>query len=429
MLLSFNDFIKESKKTTIVDELNEGGAFGHMAHPYDDINLTFGEISEIIEISLSGELNKEEQATEKLDGQALAISWKNGHLIAARNKGDRKNAGEDALSVQGVIDKFEGRGEISNAFGEAARDLESALSRIPEDKLEDLFDEGKKFMHLEIIYPGTTNVINYDTAKLIFHSITTYDMDGNPIDDDKKAAAQLQKIIKDVNADIQKTYHISPPTAINLPKHIEFDEKKDYFLKKLSNIEKEAGLNSSATIADYIKFKFMELIDNKDKDSEIDDATLIGLLNRWIRFDKSFNLRKIDTFVKNKSLAEWIYNFDKKGAAEAYKEFLKPFEYLFLELGATILKNAAGFMAANPDEAVQKIKKEIERVAREIENSKDITKMDKLKTELDRIQALGGFEAIVPIEGLVFVYNGKTYKFTGSFAPVGQILGTLKYSK
>ncbi len=38
-------------------------------------------------------------------------------------------------------------------------------------------------------------------------------------------------------------------------------------------------------------------------------------------------------------------------------------------------------------------------------------------------ETLGGIEKIVANEGLVFVYNGKTYKLTGTFAPLNQILG------
>ncbi len=46
-----------------------------------------------------------------------------------------------------------------------------------------------------------------------------------------------------------------------------------------------------------------------------------------------------------------------------------------------------------------------------------------MKFELERIQAIGGFEKLVPTEGIVFVYKGKTYKLTGLFAPINQLLG------
>ena len=44
---------------------------------------------------------------------------------------------------------------------------------------------------------------------------------------------------------------------------------------------------------------------------------------------------------------------------------------------------------------------------------------------MDRLNAIGGFDAVVPTEGIVFKYNGSTYKFTGAFAPINQITGLM----
>ena len=52
-------------------------------------------------------------------------------------------------------------------------------------------------------------------------------------------------------------------------------------------------------------------------------------------------------------------------------------------------------------------------------------KLNKLKGQLDRLNAIGGFDAVVPTEGIVFKYNGNTYKFTGAFAPINQITGLM----
>ena len=50
----------------------EGGAYGHMNHPFDvDLGLTFGDLKLIIDGALNGKL---EFTREKTDGQALAIS-------------------------------------------------------------------------------------------------------------------------------------------------------------------------------------------------------------------------------------------------------------------------------------------------------------------------------------------------------------------
>ena len=56
--------------------LVEGGAYGHMAHPFDDKDLTFKDLKNIITMGLGGQLNREDNVTEKLDGQNLMISWK-----------------------------------------------------------------------------------------------------------------------------------------------------------------------------------------------------------------------------------------------------------------------------------------------------------------------------------------------------------------
>ncbi len=64
--------------------LKEGGAAGHMAHPYEDSDLTFEEIENMIEAALTG---KVEYAQEKLDGQNLMVTYKDGKVLSARNKG------------------------------------------------------------------------------------------------------------------------------------------------------------------------------------------------------------------------------------------------------------------------------------------------------------------------------------------------------
>ena len=61
----------------------------------------------------------------------------------------------------------------------------------------------------------------------------------------------------------------------------------------------------------------------------------------------------------------------------------------------------------------------------DIKSGGDLKKLNRLKVQLDRLNAIGGFDAIVPTEGLVFKYNGNIYKFTGAFAPINQITGLM----
>ena len=73
----YNPFSKMWWDDTVRKELLlEGGAYGHMAHPFDDKDLTFKDLKNIITMGLDGQLNREDNVTEKLDGQNLMISWK-----------------------------------------------------------------------------------------------------------------------------------------------------------------------------------------------------------------------------------------------------------------------------------------------------------------------------------------------------------------
>ena len=120
---------------------------------------------------------------------------------------------------------------------------------------------------------------------------------------------------------------------------------------------------------------------------------------------------------------------DKNDHSKLQKQHIRDWEVLFFELGAEVLSNMKDFIAANPDKAVQKMKNDLTKVISQVKNAKDPSKLEMLKTQLDRLKALGGFKKIIPSEGVTFVFKGKVYKYTGAFAPVNQILGMLKYTR
>jgi len=52
-LLNYNDFlIKESVNFEYV--LYEGGAYGHIMHPFEDMSLTMGDIQKMIQMTVNG---------------------------------------------------------------------------------------------------------------------------------------------------------------------------------------------------------------------------------------------------------------------------------------------------------------------------------------------------------------------------------------
>ena len=85
------------------------------------------------------------------------------------------------------------------------------------------------------------------------------------------------------------------------------------------------------------------------------------------------------------------------------------------------------FIAANPSQAAQQIRKDLQKAISQVRKSKDPKVLNTLKVQLDRLNAIGGLSAVVPSEGITFVFKGKLYKYTGAFEPANQILGMLKF--
>tara|TARA_Y100001963_G_scaffold120039_1_gene167610 strand:- start:624 stop:1826 length:1203 start_codon:yes stop_codon:yes gene_type:complete len=400
-----------------------------MAHPFDDKDLTFGDLKKIITLGLSGQLNREDSITEKLDGQNIMVTWKDGKLLAARNKGHLKNAGATALDAKSVAAKFKGRGSIRNAFVYAMKDLEKSIGSLSEKQRVKIFDNGYNFMNLEVMYPSSANVVDYDIANLVFHGALKYNDDGNVVGEVKGSARMLAGMIQQVNQHIQKHYKIGKPQFLTLSKHIDFGKKKDKFLTILSSLQSQYGLKDNDTLGLYHQSYWVEYIYNSAKQFryKIPTKVLNNLTKRWAFFDKSYAVRDIKKDIKNDKFLEWVLNLDKNDHSKMVKKNMKPFEILFFQVGAEIMKNISDWLAVNPDSTVQRMKKKLDGAISNVRKGGDLKKLNTLKAQLDKLNAIGGVNSIVPSEGIVFKYNGKTYKFTGAFAPINQITGLISF--
>jgi hypothetical protein len=415
------DFKSATPVFTTESLIMEGGAYGHMNHPFDvQMNLTFGDLKNIVKKSLSGKL---ELAREKTDGQALAISWVNGRLVAARNKSHLKNSGKDAMGVQDVISKFAGRGSVSDAFSFAIKDLESAVKGLSDKDKKDIFKNGKCFMNCEIIYPENTNVVPYGTSLLVFHGTMEYNEAGDAVGENPAAGAKLAAMIKQINAHVQSKFTLQGPPIQKLPVNKDLKAKQPVYLAMITKLQNEFGLTDKNGVADYHQAWWRQFVDKNAP--SLDEQQKIGLVKRWAFGDKSFRLADI----KDAKLKAWADQTDKKDQAKITKDNLLKFEEIFLGVGADVLSFMTSVLTANPEAAKQQMVGRLETAISSIKATGDAKNLAKLEIELARLNALGGFDKIVPNEGIVFSYKGATYKLTGAFAPLNQILGIFTFSR
>jgi len=418
---NFTEFLNEKLQVNnLEDFVFEGGAAGHMMHPFDDHSLTFADFKTIVKSSLQGGLDFEEAATEKTDGQNLFATVKDGQAMFARNKGQMINP----LDLNGIIKMFTGHASklVEETYIFAAKDLAAAL---PALKDQSMFANGLNFVNMELIYSKNPNVIYYDRDVIQFHGIVETDGEGNQTGK-QNIATELVKALKELKSDVQKTFTIIPPQILKLGKDINFDERVGYYEKAINKLRDTYSLSDQDEVKMYHEMWWRSQIEENFAD--LDPAHKEGLLLRWAYLDKKTlkltALKKELTPEQNKAVKDFDGQRNKK-----YKENILPFENLFLELGADVLKNASNFVAANPDAEKARLHNQIRTEAGKIKKNGDLTQIEKVEKELKRLEGIGGIESIIPTEGVVFKFKGKTFKLTGTFAAINQLMGIIKYGR
>jgi hypothetical protein len=433
--------------------IEEGGAYGHMMNVHEDYTLQFEDLQRIIKQALTGGIKGE--VKEKTDGQALAVSHRSGRVIFARNKGHYRDFGKNAIKGSKGIAGFFGEhpnDNVKEAFTFAAKDLEKAILALSDRQKQLLFADGKRWINVEVIWPATVNVIPYNHELLVLHNFREYDQDGNTVDGDfDEYGRMMAGMIKQINQNVQDKFTITSMPIVKLPAMKNFESSTGEYLGTLNSLMSQHGLNAGDNVGDYWVSYMSQVIQNGAREFgyNIQPDTLRSIAYRWAfkmltpgKRPKDYNslalnrLPDLRNIVDNKEFIQWVGATERGGELKThYTQMIDPLKTLFLKLGVELNKNISNLLTLNPSQAVQEIRQGIEEVTRDIEASGDLSLMDKLQHELKMINKLGGLDNIVPSEGLTFTYTPdgesepRIYKFTGIFAPVNQILGSLKFSR
>tara|TARA_R110001592_G_scaffold90063_2_gene264908 strand:+ start:3054 stop:5315 length:2262 start_codon:yes stop_codon:yes gene_type:complete len=417
--------------------LKEGGAAGHMAHPYEDMDMTFDDIEDMIDAALTG---KVEYAQEKLDGQNLMVTYKDGKVLSARNKGQLKNAAEKAMTKNDMEKSMQHLPDnVRNAFLDAMQDITDAISKLNPTEKEDFFGNGTKFVNMELLHPASENVAAYGVTQLRMHNVQEYDENGNVVGSDSEAPQKIQQALDRVEASKQDTYEIRATDLVNLKQTKDYEKQKEQLIKDLNNVRSKYQLTKGDKLGLYFQNFWSAFIKNNAKTYKYDipDDVLQNIINRWAFSSKEVNLRILKKSIENQEFLQWFSNMDKgRGVREEKKIAAEPIEDIFLKLGVFVLKSLEGLVAINPNDSVMKMKRDlasaVETIQRKAANNDiqdDDASLRFLKAQMKRLKKMGGFDAIVPSEGIVFKHKGKLYKLTGAFAPINQIIGYIKFGR
>ena len=128
-----------------------GGVAGHMDHLYDDRDLTFAGMKEVLSVASQGNLSYE----EKVDGQNIFLSYDLSanppRAVAARNMGNIKQGGMNAAAL---ANKFAGRGGLTEAFTGGFNAFEKAVDALSPAQKKQIFGESANIWYnAEVMSP------------------------------------------------------------------------------------------------------------------------------------------------------------------------------------------------------------------------------------------------------------------------------------
>lgn len=182
--------LKELFEAVNNDELLlEGGAAGHMMHPYDKYREP-EDLIQFFEDFLSGKM----EGTEKVDGYNLFAGYnEEGNVVAVRNK--------NQPPIENITDKFSLQHGAYAGFTAGWKAIKSGLEKLSKSDREkyNLVDEDgqpKNFINLEILFGYIPNVVPYNqtTNYIVFHGFAgspENDWEPQDADNQKKALQQL----------------------------------------------------------------------------------------------------------------------------------------------------------------------------------------------------------------------------------------------
>ena len=528
---------RKKNKYSIVNIMLEGGAGGHMMHPYDDNDLTLQEIKDIIIDAASGMVDDEGQskAVEKIDGYnmhfALFVDAEHGaidfntdvYFLRTKTK-----AGDRSLNLNAIKREFESH-PANEVFILGCEVIARACARIPVDTLREVFcepstedaeeiPEGATFagtyVNTEIVFPKKPIQIKYDSPTISFHELKDYYIKPSG----KKVVVtefnyndeRYNKFIRSFNSqNLNDIIRISSSVLKGVEhdpeKHEEYEfgligsTQNKIMLNKLEeaqvqellgivdNIKRKSGLSDEATLSD-VKVSYVQAVCQEQaeavKNLLINDFSSQGmteenakLLSGFIIYNIAMKIGRIPAThqdfkdLKSTAIKKAFTDKDLKKAIEATGAFrqkdnrylsaampdimdtfnnsFKEITELFFILGVEMLQGRKSNLMSKETAKAQS-KKMTDDLVLALQDYYDLSDSDPMKQKLSRhvnkietlivrqnakqgiqvdrsdkddiIQKAANI-SIEAIEGIVYNFKNKRFKFTGTYAPINQLMG------
>lgn len=390
----------------------EGGASGHLKHPYEYIDDTLQDLIDLIRDLFS---NNIQDITEKIDGYNIQVSKNtDDRCIFIRNKTDL-NSEKGGMYLEDILSKWNDKPNVRDVFYSTCQKIEESLENIPYT----LFNERgyRKFINCECVSEGKTNVMYYNTMQVFMHDVWIYKkQDGEWVHVDTN-----KDILKDIRNKISKNINCVTVTPNVYIKTSEDLNKKS--IEYISQLKKIFNNKYNSSIREVLERRFDEYL--SEKGIQLSDTELKStLFKRWVLGEKGTNIKYILNSITDEKARADIKDIDSNARTRSsIKDYCyAPFKKIFTNIGNTILKNVNNLINSTDfkDSTIEKIYQDYrDSIQNILKNGSE----DDINKTYSILQILDTDVDINNTEGIVFLYKDKLMKVTGSFAGLNQIFG------
>lgn len=399
-----------------------GGVAGHLSHLHESMDLTFGEIKDILQNVATANLD----VLEKVDGQNIFFGWdaKTGQIRTARNSGDIAKGG---MTPQEYASKWKGH-PAESAFMNGFKAIEQAVKGMSKKDLIAIFGKNNdRYVNAEIMYSANPNMIQYDGNYIVVHNLQSF-KGGEQSVVDTGEFDNLVSAIEGFDAQIsQEQWKVHGPQLVPLQ---DISEGKHYD-KLVADLDKASGgMSDSATIGDFAAEKLrVGEVGNLKMPVERQEQ-LIERIIGLVRGDDPATLPDLRLLKQglDKATQGKISDMASSTNARATVSVITaPLERAISDFAIEVLRGMQSFFVSDHDSEVQRLRAELGDSIKKIQSARGADAQKMADTLARQMEKLGNVENVAQsIEGIVFEYppgSKQLYKLTGSFAMVNQIVG------
>ena len=418
------------KLSYLNESVEEGGAAGHMLHPFDVDEFTFGDYKQLVNDLFS---TRVEHITEKLDGMNIfATVAPTGEVRFARNAGQIK--GDDAgMGMAEMEARWGGEGKdtsILDAYKNAYNLFSDAVRSLP-DPVGFFNGNGYRiYANCEVIDKTHPNSVPYANTVLSFHEIIAFSTDGSakkielPEEEERSKMEILKRLLPTVNSQFGKA-QVTPEVVIAIRE--DNQETIEQYLSLVDHIEEYAGVDDDTTLIQYRERLLVGYIADHGFEILLNNQFTDNFIRRWVYGEKNPTIVQLKKQILNSGIpgADKIVaatqQFEKEILPEAMKEIMEPVENFFYNLGNEVIGRCQGLAnEGNEGAAIEGLVQQLENTKEMIRQFDDPELTEEMAYWLHRLAVIG--DKYNAAEGVVFNYKGKTMKLTGSFAALNRAI-------